>query len=125
MDIARVYPNVLILALLFAVASALLTIFTPEGLGKASFLMGTGLAPSYLTMALVFARRAAKGGRAPEVDPNVIFLVLLSLTTLGILVGFHDVTVFKDMVAEGVGSAITGAGISIMMAFATADHSDE
>ena len=114
------YPNVLIVGAMLMVASIAFSVAAGEALQKAAFLFGIGLAPAYLTIALSFARKHAAvsvGATERTVDPNIIALTLMSMVIMGCLIAFIPVSVFTDMVVEGVVSAVAGSAISMMTAF--------
>ena len=116
-----VYPNVVILAFLMGLASIVFSVFAPEALAKAAFLVSVTAAPMYLTAALAFARRASKGNGSPMFDFNVVWLVGVALLMVGFTVYAQDVSVFADMVAEGIAVAITSTVGSIIMAFVNSE----
>ena len=120
------YPNVLLVGGLLTAAAVAFAYAAGDDLQKAAFIFGIGLAPAFLTIALSFARKHAAlsaGATERTVDPNIIVLTLLSLVVLGCLIAFIPVSVFTDMVVEGVASAVAGTAVSMMMAFAPSSDS--
>ena len=120
MSISRVYPNVVYLAALVAVASIVYSLFAPTGLEKGAFIFATVVAPGLIATAGVFAKRAS--GTGPAFSFNVAVLTTLALLVLVALLVGLDVTVFTDMVAEGVSSAIAGGLIGLITTYAGTDH---
>ena len=114
------YPNVLLVGLLLMLASIAFSYAAGSELQKAAFIFGIGIAPAFLTIALSFARAhaaASDGATERSVNANIIVLTCMSMGILAALIAFIPVSVFTDMVIEGVVSAVAGTAISMMMAF--------
>ena len=126
----KLYANAVLLVLLAAVASVLFAGLAGNSeyahLQKAAFIFGTALAGGFLSAGMTFVtRQTGDGRRWTLLNLNVLTSVASALCVLGGLVALLDVSIFTDMVAEGVAGSIAGSVSGIIMAFAKADNDGE
>ena len=111
------YPNVIYLAILVTVASMAFSLWTPDGLEKASFLFATTIGTGLITVASVFAKRGTGGAFSPNVG---VLAAAAILAFVAVIVG-QDVTAFTDSVAEGVQAAVAGGFLGLMSTYASSE----
>ena len=130
MFVTKIYTNPLVLMVMAAIASILFSSLVGafpvhEGLQKAAFIFGTGLAGGYFSVAVVFSAKSntmvESNSNFTKFDLNVFVSILSALLILTGLVIFVGVTAFTDSVAEGVASSTAGGILGVIMAFAKKD----
>ena len=139
----RIYWNVLVLGVLFAFACALFSYFVGNGeqviniagadigvenlsekLQKAAFIVMVTLAPGYLIMVGNMALQTMRvRGRALP-NPTAWVIAALAIGMIGVTVGSIDVSVYSDMVFEGVAGGTAGTMLSVLNAFAGEGEAD-
>ena len=122
----KIYTNALLLSLLATLGALSFAAAAGGGDGalqKAAFIFGMALAGGFLSVGMTFAGRPLVNGRRrfSPLNCNVLLSVLAALVTLGGLVALLEVSVYTDMVAEGIASSVAGSIAGIIMAFAKAD----
>ena len=118
-DFRPVYPNVVAIAVMLAVAGMVFSI-NDMGVPKAAFQYTIGFSMAFLTIAATFAKRSYEDkGSVRDMDGNVLILFALALSMVGVLLAYQDLTVFQDMVFEGVISGAVGLGTGTLTAFAS------
>ena len=119
-DFRPFFPNVVLIAMMFGVAGMLFSAFAEDfGQSKAAFLYSIGFGMAFLTVAATFAKRQyIDKGNSRDLDLSVVILIGLALAMAACMLRFLDLTVFTDMVFEGVVSGAVGLGTGVLQAFA-------
>ena len=97
--------TMLYLAMLATVVSVIYSVFTPAGLEKGAFLYAVTLFPMFISYATACIGKYVAGSR-PVLNQNVMILATCGAVIPIAFVASHDVTVFTDMVAEGLSVAL-------------------
>lgn len=133
---APVRWNVIVLGILFALASMVFSIAIGFGgpdedaphyssLHKAGFLVAITLAPAFLSAGLTLAKRAAADRAYPLFNLTVLILVLCALFIVGTAAASLELAIFTDMVIEGVMVGLASSGGGLVMAFTHSDATDD
>ena len=123
----KIYTNAMALIVMSVIASFCFSAFVGDsghiGLAKSAFIFGTALSGGLLSVAITFATNAKikDEGRASKVDFNALLSVFGALITLSALLLFIDISVFSDMVAEGIAGGIAGSVSGVITAYAKKD----
>ena len=97
--------TMLYLVALATIVSVIYSTFTPEGLEKGAFLYAVTLFPMFLSYATACIGKYMASNR-PLFNQNVAMLATCAVIIPVAFLINHDVTVFQDMVAEGLSVAI-------------------
>ena len=139
----RIYWNVLVLGSLFAFACAMFSYGVGEGthaisvagaevgvenlgekLQKAAFIVMVTLAPGYLTMVANMALKTMRvDGRALP-NPTAWLLAVQAVGMIAVTVVSIDVSVYSDMVFEGIAGGTAGTMLAVLQAFAGGDDAE-
>ena len=124
----RPYMNVIVLGTIFAAAACIFSWFVgdlaSQNLQKSAFIVMVTLGPGYLVMAANMALQTTRvDGRALP-NPTAWLIVLLGIAVIGITIYAVDVSVYSDMVFEGVAGGVSGTMLAVLNAFGSEGEAD-
>lgn len=124
---AKWFPTALYVLAALGAASILFSLFGPALLAKAAFLFGAALATGTLGLSAAFVKRMkAKGNRwSHPFNANAALGVTIALGILAAMIIGIDVSVFTDMVFEGVAVSTAGLGLGVVGALLDKDEENE